>query len=67
MSITQIRSFSGGLVVKNSPACQCRRRRFNPWVGKIWIILGTEMETHSMDSGDWLSTVHGVAKESSMT
>ena len=27
--------FLGGSVLKNPPADQCRRRRFDPWVGKI--------------------------------
>ena len=35
--------FSGGSVVKNQP--QCRRCRFDPWVGKI--LLEKEMATHS--------------------
>ena len=28
-------SFSGGSVVKKKSACQCRRNRVHPWVGKI--------------------------------
>ena len=28
-------SFASGSVVKNPPACQCRRCGFDPWVGKI--------------------------------
>ena len=27
--------FPGGTVVKNESLCQCRRCRFDPWVGKI--------------------------------
>ena len=29
------REFSAGSVVKNESPCQCRRLRFDPWVGKI--------------------------------
>ena len=36
-TISIMKGFSGGLVVKNLPAMQetCRRHRFDPWVGKI--------------------------------
>ena len=39
-----VKCFPGVSVVKKS-ACQCRRRRFNPWVGKIPLEEG--MVTHS--------------------
>ena len=54
--------------------CQCRRLRFNPWVGKIpcrrnrngnpiqYSCLG-----NPMDRGAWWATVHGVTKESDMS
>jgi len=56
-------------------ACQCRRCRFNPWVGKIplrrkWqptpvFLLG---RSHGpMDRGSWRATVHGVTRELDMT
>ena len=61
--------FPAGAIGKE-PACQCRRykrRRFNPWVGKIPLEEG--MATHSsilawripMDRGAWWDTVHRVA------
>ena len=52
-------------------ACQCRRRRFNPWVGKIlwrrkWqpTPLVSARESHGEDP--WQATVYGVT-ESDMT
>ena len=54
--------FPAGLVVKKKSACQFRRRGFNPWIGKIYMInakslrfwrslkedpLEKEMATHS--------------------
>ena len=59
--------FPGGSVVKNPP-CQCRRRGFDPWVGKIswrraWqptpVFLSGEFPGQR---GDWRLTVHGVTK-----
>ena len=50
-------AFPGGSSDKE-PTCRCRkhkRRRFDPWVGKI-------PRRDPMDRGDWLATVHGVAK-----
>ena len=54
-------------------ACQCRRCRFDLWVGKI--PLEKEMATHSTilarknptDGGAWRATVDGIAKESDTT
>ena len=49
--------------------CQCRRRGFNHWVGKIlwrskWepIPVFLSGESHPMDREVWRATVHGVAK-----
>ena len=64
--------FPVGAVAKGS-ACQYRRCRFSPWVGKI--PLEEKMATHSrysclensMDRGAWQATVHGVTKELDMT
>ena len=46
---------------------QCRRHRFNPWVGKIswrrkWQPTLVFLPGKSMDRGAWRATVHGVAK-----
>ena len=53
-------------------ACQCRRYRFNPWVGKFlgegngnplqYSCLG-----NPMNRGAWWATVHGFTKESDTT
>ena len=53
-------------------ACQCRGRKFHPWVRKIpgkgngnplqYSCLG-----NPMDRGAWWATVHGAAKEMDMT
>ena len=58
--------FPGGSGGKES-AWQCRRCRFNPWVGKIswrwkWQPTPVLLPGKSMDRGAWLATVHGVAK-----
>ena len=47
--------------------CQCRRRRFNPWVMKIswgrkWQSTPVLMPEHSMNRETWQVTVHAVAK-----
>ena len=49
-------------------ACQCRRRRFDPWVGKIpGEVNGNPLQycwlENSMDRGALWAIVHGVAKE----
>ena len=49
--------------VKNLP--QCRRRRFNAWVGKIpwrnkWLPTPVFLPGNFMDRGAWWATVHGV-------
>ena len=49
------------------PACQCRRCRFHPWVGKIpwsrkWESTQYSCLEDSMDRGAWQAAVHGVAK-----
>ena len=61
--------FPGG---DKEPACQCRRCRFDPQVGKMaregngnplqFSCLG-----NPMDRGSWWALVHGVAKELGMT
>ena len=48
-------------------ACQCRRRRFDPWVGKIpwrrkWQPTPVFFLENSMDWEAWQATVHGVAE-----
>ena len=49
-------------------ACQCRRCRFYPWVGKItwrkkWQPLQYSCLRNPIDRGAWQDPVHGVAKE----
>ena len=61
-----LKDFPGGSDGKES-TCQCRRLRFDPWVGKIpgegngnplqYSCLG-----NPMDRGAWQATVHGVSK-----
>ena len=49
------------------PACQCRRcrkRRFDPWAGKIpWRRNGNQLQCsclgNPVDKGDWWATVQG--------
>ena len=46
-------------------ACQCRRCRFNPWVGKMpwrrkWQSTPVFLLGNSMHRGAWGATVHGV-------
>ena len=53
-------------------ACQCRRRRFDPWVRKTpGEGKGNPLQPSCLgnptDQGAWRTTVHGVAKESDMT
>ena len=53
-------------------ACQCRRCRFNSWVGKIpWRGNGNPLQysclENSMGRGAWWAAVHGVTKESNTT
>ena len=48
-------------------ACRCRRRRFDPWVGKIPREGNSNPLQYSclrnpMDRGAWRATVHGVTK-----
>ena len=48
-------------------ACQCRRRRLDPWVWKIpwrrtWQPTPVFFLENPMDRGVWRATVHGVAK-----
>ena len=50
--------------------CQCRRCRFDPWVGKMlwnrkWQPVLWPGKFHNR--GDWQATIHGVAKESETT
>ena len=47
--------------------CQCRRHRFDSWVGKIpwrikWNPLQYSCLENPMDRGAWQATVHGVSK-----
>ena len=49
------------------PFRQCRRHRFDPWVGKIpwerkWQCIPVFLLGSPMDRGAWRATVHGVAK-----
>ena len=49
-------------------ACQSRRRRFSPWVGKIpgegnGNLFQCSCLRNPMDRGAWQATVSGVAKE----
>ena len=58
--------FPDGSVVTES-TCQCRRRRFSPWVGKIpwrrkWQFTPVFLPGDSMDRGAWWVTVQGVTK-----
>ena len=53
-------------------ACQCMRRRFEPWVGKIpwrraWQPTPVFLPGKPLNRGAWRATVHGVAKESDTT
>ena len=48
------------------PACQCMRRRFDPWVRKIpwrkiWQATPVFSPGNPMNRGAWWTTVHGVA------
>ena len=49
------------------PACQCRRQRFNPWVGNIpgegsGNPLQYSCLENPMNRRSWWATVHGVTK-----
>ena len=49
------------------PVCQCRRHRFNPWVGKITGVgngnpLQYSCLENSVDRGAWWATVHRITK-----
>ena len=61
------RGFPDGSVVKNS-TCQCRRCRFDHWVGKVpqrrkWQPTLVFLLGNPMDRGALRATVHWVAKE----
>ena len=63
--------FPGGSTIKEF-ACQCRRHRFDPWVGKFpgkgnGYPLQDSCLGNPMGSRVWLGTVHGVAEELDMT
>ena len=52
---------------KDPPACQCRRHRFDPWLGKIpwrrkWQPTPAFLPGKSTDRGACQSTVHGLAE-----
>ena len=56
---------------KNS-TCQCRRHRFDPWVGKIPLEESATPTSilawkNPMDRGAWQATVHGITEESAAT
>ena len=53
-------------------ACQGRRPRFHPWVGKIpwnkkWQLTPIFLLENPMDRGAWQAIIHGLAKESYTT
>ena len=53
-------------------ACQCRRRRFSPWVSKIpwrrkWQPTPVSCLGNPMDRGVWWSAVHGITKSQTHT
>ena len=59
------RGFPGGSVVKN--LCQCRRCRFDPWVGKTSGVGSSNPLQYSclgnpMDRGVWRVTAHRITK-----
>ena len=52
--------------------CQCRRFRFDPWVGRSpaegnGYPFQYPCLPNPVDRGAWLATAHGVTKESDMT
>ena len=52
--------------------CQCRRLRFNSWVGKIpwrrkWQPTAVFLPREVHEQGAWQTIVHGVSNESDMT
>ena len=53
-----------GSLAGEEPACQCRRPRFNPWVGKISLTRKWQYSCleNSIDRGAWQATVHGINK-----
>jgi len=55
-------SFPGGPAVES--ACQCRSRRFDPWVGKTPPGEGNSnsLQYCCLDRGAWWATVHEVTK-----
>ena len=58
--------FPGGTSGEES-TCQCRRRGFDPWVGKIpwrrkWQLSPVFLPGESINRGAWWATVSGVAK-----
>ena len=53
-------------------AYECRKLRFNPWVGKVpwrkkWQPIPVFLPGKPQARGAWWATVHRVIKESSMT
>ena len=53
-------------------AYECRKLRFNPWVGKVpwrkkWQPIPVFLPGKPQARGAWRATVHRVIKESSMT
>ena len=47
--------------------CQCRRCRFDPWIGKIpWSWKDIQLQysclDYSMDRGAWWAAVHSIEK-----
>ena len=63
-----VQVFPGGASSKES-TCQCRRRGFHPWFGKIpwrkkWQPSPVSCWENLIDREVWQATVHGVTKES---
>ena len=50
------------------PNCQCRRHRFDPWIGKIpwrrkWQPTPVFFLENSLDRGAWRATIRGITRE----
>ena len=66
-SQTQLSDFHFHFYSDKESSCQCRRPRFNPWVGKIlWRKNGNPLQYsclgNPMDSGTWCALAHGAAE-----
>ena len=51
-------------LVAQTVCLQCRRPRFDPWIGKIpWRTTHSSIPAQNpMDRGAWCATVHGITK-----